>query len=302
MAYPNDPSSPAAGEHGAFANARLSPDDFERLANAFRPSWELDDAPFTGAASFSPADLRALQGGGTRAEVRAVAQATNGGGYPPPVVAAPHVPEGAGVVDRPAPPVDVAPPPPAPVARPSTPAFARPSAPPLDLSPRPRVANRAAPPMPVAPVARARLPSADLEEPFARSSKKPLWLGLGAGAVGLIVVGIWAVSGHGPDKSPAPAVVSVDMRAQDNAPPIPPPPQETATAVPASPPPLPARPAAAVPAAPAIPTTAVTALPIAAPPPARVVASPPPRPVYVPAPKPAPRPKAGTTIVRDVPF
>src|SRR5258708_6972849 len=82
MAYPNDPSSPGSREPGAFANARLSSDDFERLAAAFRPSWELDDAPFAGPGSLSPADVRALQGGGTRADVRAaVAQGTNGA-YP----------------------------------------------------------------------------------------------------------------------------------------------------------------------------------------------------------------------------
>jgi hypothetical protein len=299
MAYPNDPSSPAPGEPGAFANARLSPDEFERLANAFRPSWELDDAPFTGAASFSPADLRALQGGGTRADVRSVTQAANGG-YPPPVVAAPQWPEAGAVADRPMPPVDVVPPPP-PVARPSSPPLARPSAPPLDLSPRPRLVNRAVQ-MQAASIARDRAPSMDLEEPFPRRSKTPLWIGIGAATLALIVVGVWAVSGHGTDKSPAPTVLSVDMRAQDNAPPIPPPPPETATTVQASPPPPTPRPTAAATPTPVIPTTAVTALPVA-PLPARVVAASPPRPVYTPpAPRPTPRPKGGSTIVRDVPF
>src|SRR5258706_5254511 len=216
MAYPNDPSSPAPGEQGTFANAGLSPDDFERLAAAFRPSWELDEAPFTGAASFSTADLRALQGGGTRADVRTVAQATNGGAHPAPVAAAVQAPEGAGLVDRGLPAVDAIPQaqPPArpsapPLARPSTPPLARPSAPPLDLSPRPRLVDRAAQ-MQAASMARVRVPSVDLEEPFARRSRKPLWLGLGVGAVGLIAVGIWAASGHGNDKPQGPTVVSVD--------------------------------------------------------------------------------------------
>jgi len=68
--------------------APLPPGDFERLerlATAFRASWELDDAPFTGAGSLSPADVRALQGGGTHAEVRA----TVPGSFSSPTTAAP---------------------------------------------------------------------------------------------------------------------------------------------------------------------------------------------------------------------
>ncbi len=66
--------------------ARLSTDDLDQLAAAFRPSWELDDAPFTGAGTMAPADLRALQGsGGTRADVRNASQA-------PPIAHAPVAP------------------------------------------------------------------------------------------------------------------------------------------------------------------------------------------------------------------
>src|SRR5258708_5928635 len=72
MAYRgNPPRGPSPCE-----KAPLTPDDFdrlERLATSFRPSWELDEAPFSGAGALSAADVRALQGGGTSADVRATA-------------------------------------------------------------------------------------------------------------------------------------------------------------------------------------------------------------------------------------
>src|SRR5271166_642101 len=67
MAYPGSPPKGPV----PFEKAPLTPDDFERLATAFRPSWELDEAPFTGAGTLSAGDVRALQGGGTHADVRA---------------------------------------------------------------------------------------------------------------------------------------------------------------------------------------------------------------------------------------
>src|SRR3954454_11422276 len=76
MAYPGDPAGPVAKGDGSFAGGRLTPDDFDQLASAFRPSWEFDDAPFTGPGSLSPTDVRALQGGGgTSADIRAAVQA-----------------------------------------------------------------------------------------------------------------------------------------------------------------------------------------------------------------------------------
>src|SRR5271166_4030523 len=97
MAHPADavPKAPVA-----FTHARLSPDEADRLASMFRPSWELDDAPFTGAGTMSDADMRALQGsGGVMAEVRATAlQAPahaphmNGNGAHAPVAAMPPAP------------------------------------------------------------------------------------------------------------------------------------------------------------------------------------------------------------------
>src|SRR5580658_3727787 len=47
MAPPEGPSDPNRSEGGGAGAKELSPDDFERLATIFRPSWKLDDAPFT---------------------------------------------------------------------------------------------------------------------------------------------------------------------------------------------------------------------------------------------------------------
>src|SRR5580698_4970040 len=86
-----------------FARGRLSPEEAERLASTFRPSWELDDAPFTGAGNLSEADLRALQGGGTHSDVRAVAQASahaSNGAHAPPAPTKSHEPENSVIIDR----------------------------------------------------------------------------------------------------------------------------------------------------------------------------------------------------------
>ncbi|HLK35528.1 MAG TPA: hypothetical protein VKU41_02165 [Polyangiaceae bacterium] len=291
MAYPSDPSSPAPGDKAAFANARLSADDFDRLAAAFRPSWELDDAPFTGPGSMSPSEIQAVQGGGVRADVRAMLQASNG-------THAAQVPAGLNATA----PVPAAPPM-------TTPVMARP-APEISRAPRPVEGALTRP-------AVARPASLDLEDGFApRPSKKRLWIAMGAGAAVAAIVGIWASSGHDTDKA-APPVVSVDLRAPTNGPSIPPPPPETATATAAStsppaatttqaaplaPPPVTTHPVLAAPApapSPVIATTPVTALPQA---PAHFVA-PPPRPAAPPPPPPKPAPhKSAPTIVRDVPF
>src|SRR5277367_2131119 len=118
MAYPGDPSGPAAKGPGAFAGARLTADDFDQLAAAFRPSWEFDEAPFVGAGTMSPSDLRALQGGGgTHADIRAVAQAAaapvaNGAHAPPkPAPTAAHEPEDSVIIDRSITAAAIAPPP-----------------------------------------------------------------------------------------------------------------------------------------------------------------------------------------------
>src|SRR5260370_25874312 len=98
MAYRGDPSSRAGKARMASPTAALRPEDFEQLAAAFRPSWELDEAPFTGPGALSPGDLRALQGGGTHADVRATAQLTNGS-HAPPKATVSHEPENSVVID-----------------------------------------------------------------------------------------------------------------------------------------------------------------------------------------------------------
>jgi hypothetical protein len=62
MAHPEGPSDSNRSEGGGAGAKELSPDDFERLASIFRPSWKLDDAPVTAGASFSKDEVQALQG------------------------------------------------------------------------------------------------------------------------------------------------------------------------------------------------------------------------------------------------
>jgi len=300
MAHPADTAPKAPG---AFASARLSPEEAERLAATFRPSWELDDAPFTGPGTLSDGDLKALQGGGTHAEVRAAVQtathATNGHAPPPATITS--EPESSVIIDvavaadaspapapqpgalRPGatmlgmaapqlpPPVleaapEVAPnlpPPPASFQPGSVPVSKRPSAPDFNVPPPPTVVRVSSRPPARAPV-RAKAPSIDVEYPK-KSSKTGLWAGLGVGGVALVGLVVWAVAGSGSGKTAEPA--PIETRAtNDKLSAIPPPPPATATTTAAaSPAPPPATTAAAAPPAPApIPTTPVTALPQAA--------------------------------------
>jgi hypothetical protein len=341
MAYPGDPSGPAAKGSGPFAGGRLSPDDLDQLAAAFRPSWEFDEAPFVGAGTMSPGDLHALQGGGgIRAEVRAVAQAAaapalNGAHPPPKPTVASHEPEDSVIVDRsiaagpltPTPP-PVAEPVRAPVALPAVAPVAAPVPAPmaaLVLAPMvaPALAPVAAPPVAQAPRAADRLAQTRIVRrpapvPVPREStgsfdaralgrsKRPLWIGLGAGAVVLVALGIWATSGGSETSAAVPAAPAKTVQAA--APDIPPPPPETAPEPPPAPPPrtVPISALAQVPppvVTPASLPPAPAARP-AAPPPAAPAPAPAPRPAAAPAAKPAARPKpaGGGTIVHDVPF
>jgi hypothetical protein len=335
MAYPGDPSGPGSKGPGAFGGAVLTPDDFEQLAAAFRPSWEFDEAPFTGAGSIAPSDLRALQGGGgTHADLRTAAQ-TNGvharqpgavshepedsviidrtitaadmGAPPPPAlvrsVPAAPAPLPAVIVQTPTPPVPV-------VAAPVTsvpPAvlIAPPPPQPQAISPerlaRTRVVQRA--PV-VVPAAKDSTGSFDAAgSPFKRS-KRPLFIGLGAGAAALVAAGIWfSSSGSDPAAPPAPATIAKTVQTAAPDIPPPPPPAETTAAAPAptpTPRTIPISALAQVPANPppqaAPPPRPVAVAPAPAPRPAPVAAPPP-------QPKPAARPKpASATIVHDVPF
>ena len=79
MAYPGDPSGPPPRGRASFVAGRLTPDDFEQLAAAFRPSWDFDEAPFTGPGSISPSELQVLGGAGrTHADIRPAVPLMNG--------------------------------------------------------------------------------------------------------------------------------------------------------------------------------------------------------------------------------
>jgi hypothetical protein len=330
MAHPADiaPKGPAA-----FAGGRLSPEEAERLASTFRPSWELDDAPFTGPGALSEGDLRALQGGGTHADVRAAAQAlgssahASNGAHAPPAPTQSHEPENSVIIDRSitadaAPAKAVAKPAgttmlgmPSPVVAQAAPQAAPQPAPQPPPAPV-QQAPLSRPPTPMRPLApafnvsppsvrpRPKPVSVDLEESYPKKSKTGLWVGLGIGGMAVMGLVVWLVASPGSsEKAAQPAPTATKAPDKLSAVPPPPPPTTAAAAATADPPPATAAAAAPAPtptAAP-IPTTPVTALPQAAPTHAPVFQ---PRPSYggaAPAARPAGKPK-GQTIVRDVPF
>jgi hypothetical protein len=259
MAHPGDP----------FSNAQLTPEEADRLALMFRPSWELDEAPFTGPGSLSPSEIGVLQGGGVRQDVRAatLGHGSNGahpepsvvvaqdadrtiveraataqdappsvpaiapaGGPPPPAIGSKTIMGIQAPILAPAVPSAPPGPPPAPPAAvqaaqatqakgpPSRPSQ-RPSAPTFDLAAKPR----AVPARPAAAVA--------VEAPSFR--KKPsmgLWIGVGAGAVMLVALGIYAVSSGG-EKPEAPAASADKPPVEDKLANVPPPPPPATAAV-----------------------------------------------------------------------
>ena len=328
MAHPAEPGSKAPSP---FSTGRLTPDEADRLAATFRPSWELDDAPFTGPGVLSEADLRALQGGGTHADVRATVQAgahASNGTHAVPVPATSGEPENSVIIDRSITSQDIAapaqprsappkpgatmlgmapPPPPQAIPQPVAPAPAPPP-PPVASRPPPRSQRPQAPQFhvgpPTPPKARPAV-SVDLDVSYPKKPKTGLWLGLGAGGVAVLGLVVWLVSSSGSSEKAAPPPTETHA-AEDKLSTIPPPPPVTAAATAATtaaPPPA-ATTAAPVPTpAPApIPTTPVAALPQAAPVPTHAPAAAPRANYGAPAPRPAGRPKGGQTIVRDVPF
>jgi hypothetical protein len=301
MAYPGDPSGPTAKGAGSFVSGRLTTDDFEQLATAFRPSWEFDEAPFTGAGSLSPADLRALQGGGgTHADVRAATQAANAARPVPKAVPPVAVEESIIVAPVAVEPVvqpvpsRPPPPPPPPVAL-APPAVALPPSP--ERLAQTRIVQRPV----VRPVPVPVESTGSLDVPFARS-KKPLWIGVGVGVVALAVVGIWV--GSGGTQSAQQPVAATIAKTVEQAPAadIPPPPP-VVTPPPVVAPPAPTPRTVSISALAQVPNPTPAAPPRPSPPPVAAPA-PAPRPVAAPpAPRPAARPKAGGgTIVHDVPF
>jgi len=95
MAYPGNPT-----KGPGFENVPPTPDDFERLAAAFRPSWELDNAPFTGAGTLSAGDIRALQAAGPAVDLRAASTQLSNGAHVPPKATATPEPVASVIIDR----------------------------------------------------------------------------------------------------------------------------------------------------------------------------------------------------------
>lgn len=338
MAHPADTGSKA---QGAFAAGRLSPEDADRLAAMFRPSWELDDAPFTGPGSLEPSEVRALQGGGVHADVRAAAQnaayASNGA-HAVPAPQASHEPENSVVIDRsitaediaqapPAKPVAVKPigtgtmlgmaAPPAPQAAPQpVPAVPQaPPPPPVSAKPPPPTSVKPPPPSqrPKAPqftvgpptAARPKAVSVDLDVGYPKKSRTPLYAGLGGVAVLVIGGIIWAASSSGSGEKAATPVPTATQTVEDKAAAIPPPPPATQAATAATtvtaPPPATTTVAAAPPPAPA-PIPQAPVTALPAAAPLPTHAAAAPRSYGGGAPAGRPAGKGKATIVRDVPF
>jgi hypothetical protein len=300
MAFSGDPSNPPPKGHGGYAGGNLTPDDFEQLAAAFRPSWDRDVAALTGAGTLPAPD--AIQGGGARADVRATPPLTNGTHAPVAAAVLPPEPM-ASVIVRPSsvPPPPVSARPPLIAGAGPSPGSVRPPEPaPRFMAP----AIPAAPGVPTMPFARPVAPSFNFgESTFPGRSKKPLWIGLGVGATVIAAaVGIWAASGsEEKPATPASTAAAVTETKKAETPSIPPPPPEPVAATAEQHPPssLAAPPGATAPwtaalPAPPPPPQPGRAAPAAAPPPARPPAASPA------APKPAAH--KNTTIVRDVPF
>jgi hypothetical protein len=251
-----------AGDGGTPSEA--TEEYLEQLAAAFRPSWELDDAPFEGSASPLAANVQAWPGG------RRDHHATNGVISPLKAVPSSDLLEAqagaARVVSWPAPNG-------------------------ANQGPGPTGAL-ASPRGPLAWVPPAAADSTELELPtFAQRSRRPLWIALGGSITLLIVLVTWAVSGS--DAHPGPAAPPAASAAPLSAAPL--------SAAPLSAAPLSAAPLSAAPLSAAPPPTAertsepaqLATAPSAEPTSASAPPPRPPSPVAFPAAKPARRDPEG---------
>jgi hypothetical protein len=310
MANSTEANTKAPGwENGAF-----SPDDLERFAQAFRPSWELDQAPFRAPSpddTLSDADMQALQAVGANKDLRGGRTLMMNGG---PAAVAPAAPPAQTPLEA-----SVAKaafesfplPPPGP--KPQVPRHQAGYGATVRMDPTPRSAGarslaRASAPLP------SRASSTD-EVFVPRKSRTGLFVGITVAAL-VAVGGVGALvmmgSGSNAESSPVPPPATTTA-VKAEAHPVPPPPPaaetpvaattQTATAT------ATAKATADTPPPPPPATTTAKAAP-PPPPPPTVAAAPPPRP-----PPAAPRnpgnsgntapakPKGGGgTIVHDVPF
>jgi hypothetical protein len=274
MTYSGDRPGPLEGQRSGPAASELSPDDLERLATEFRPSWELDDAPFASGANFSAADVHALQAGDARHRIRQALVTTTDEGFL------------SGRRDRTS-------------NHPPAPAAAT-----VRVSSRPPPSRSAPPPAFALPPMRAPALSIESSMQARRFRRRPPWIAIGVVGAALIGLGVWATSSS--DASQAgPAAVSATPAPPATPPPEPP--KET-QAAPPSPPPEPPATAPAEPAPAPKPLAEAHPAPILAAPvsptpapahPAQAASGPAHPPASA---KPATHPKAGPTIVRDVPF
>jgi hypothetical protein len=334
MAYPADPLNSNAGDQGV--SNEPTREYLEQLASAIRPSWELDDATFSGPSAASSADVAGLNGTKEATALRTEIGASNGSFAPSRATVAEAT--GRAIVETGVSRASVVPVVDAPHRRPAAPA----AAPSMSGSPRlpsPRLQLASVPP--------AGSASVEIEVPAVGRSRKPLWIVLTVGAVALIGIGGWAASGGdaggpvsaAPTRVPTtaasrPPVVSGPSHAQGATTtqglrvdgPVP---AETETSSPTRVP-RPSAPASnspprAIPEPISPPPRAIPE-PIAAPPPRAIpepVAAPPPRAVPQPVaapppvatrapsvheatptepPRPSSRPLPSGPIVRDVPF
>jgi len=194
----------------SFESSGLSPEEAERLAASFKPSWEFDDAPFTQATGLPQSDLEELEAGGVNSDVRRNmrvrdserSQAVSAHAVPQRVQT--NEPEVSVIIDRSiTAPSEEPPRPPPPSARPPAPV------------PSPFAAQMAAaalaPNRIVAPVARSRMNADEsLELPASlKKSNKGLFIGVGAAAAAAVLVfAVRAATGSSDTPPPTPAVAT----------------------------------------------------------------------------------------------
>jgi len=275
----------------SFESSGLSPEEAERLAASFKPSWEFDDAPFTQATGLPQSDLEELEAGGVNSDVRRNmrvrdserSQAVSAHAVPQRVQT--NEPEVSVIIDRSiTAPSEEPPRPPPPSARPPAPV------------PSPFAAQMAAaalaPNRIVAPVARSRMNADEsLELPASlKKSNKGLFIGVGAAAAAAVLVfAVRAATGSSDTPPPTPAVATAQA-------------SDTSRAATANIPPVPAGATVAAAPAPAPPTPSHAAAPQPMPKPAPHAAPPPAPPQHHSAPRQQAPKATGGGIVRDNPF
>jgi hypothetical protein len=289
------------GQKHGWGNGALTPEDAERFAQMFRPSWELDDAPFAAASTddtIADADMRHLERGGANAEVQATLAKGTLLMPPPSVDAGARSPAAAqrAAMNATMPLAQHAP------GRAVAPSSASPPSRPL--SQHAPGSNTRTGTSPTAAGARTRRESYVTDELLVpRKSKAGLIAAISVAAL-VAVGGIGALvlmSGSKPEAAPSTPADNPTVKVE--ARPVPPPPP-----APEPPPPATAAPTkAAPPPAPEAPST--TAKPSPPPPPPPPVAAAPARPAPPSAPRNAgasaapPKPRGGgSPIVHDVPF